>query len=275
MCTHKTALLALLLGASACTFITDANERKVGSGAAGDLRITFKSMAVHQSLPMDIAIVNQDDILQGRARILLPPRPAVPGYPDVQLVMEKTLGSGSYRLLFYIDDNGNNLVDRNPKDNSVLEHVWIEPVPANKPGSFTHNIRFVPFSEQDYTNIGGDIVLAAPMVPAGASEAIKLCLTQKLNAVVRKNLEVKVLLAEDERQIGYFETFRGNPMPSDVRLVGIVDAPNSYRFDVFVDGEKKSSFNRESAVGAELVVPASEWFPITVAEIGSCLRPGG
>lgn len=271
MRSYKIALLSLLLGASACTLITDANERKVG-GAEGDLRFVFKSMAVHESTPMDLAIINQDGLLQGRARMILPPRPASGDFPDVSLVMEKTLGGGQYELLFYIDDNNNNSVDRQPDGDGVLEHIWREPVPKSGQGTFTHNIRFVQFTEQDITDIGGDIVLQAPVIPPGAAEAIKQCFAQKFNSTVRKSLEIKVFLEEDQRQIAYFATFKGNPVPGSVRLVGIVDAPNMYRFDVFIDGAKKSSFNRESEVGKDLVVMASEWLPFTAAELALCLK---
>ena len=268
---YKTGLLALLLGTSACTLITDANERNVAD-AEGDLRFVFKNMTVHESVPMDVAIVNQDNVLQGRARIIMPPKPPVMEYPDVPLIMKSTLGGGTYRLFFYIDDDNDNLVDRNPMDDGVLEHIWQEAVPKNRPGTFTHNIRFMPFTEQDITSIGGDIVLEAPSIPENVSNVIKLCLAQKFNAVVRKNLEVKVFLVEDLRQIAYFETFRNNPTPSSVRLSGIVDAPNSYRFDVFVDGEQKSSFNRDSEVGKDLILAAVDWFPLSVADLGTCLR---
>src|SRR5262245_51256021 len=81
------AILALH-ALAACTLITDADDRKVVAGPT-DLEFTFKEMGVHASLPLDVAVVSEDDILQGRARVFLPPKKDP--YPDVTVTLERAL----------------------------------------------------------------------------------------------------------------------------------------------------------------------------------------
>jgi hypothetical protein len=262
--------LSALLGLAGCTLITNADDRKVvegGEGAARDLRFAFKNMGVHERLALDVAVVNAEDLLQGRARIILPPSDGGARYPDVLLAMQRALVPGAYRLLFHVDGNDNNLVDSTP--NNIEEHIWIEDVPPSGSGSFSHSLNFRFFTEQDYSNVGRNIVLE---MPGGAvpGEQARLCLRELLDENVQRILEVKFFI-DDGRQVAYFATFPGNPLPESITLTGIVDAPNKYTIDVFVDGRRTKSFNRDVQATQGLTIPAAEWFPVPAAGLLTCL----
>jgi hypothetical protein len=254
-----------LASLSACTLITDANDRKVIDGPT-DLEFTFTEMGVHDSLPLDVAIVSEDDILQGRARVLLPP--AATPYPEVTVRLQKALAPGKNRLFFFIDSNQNNKVDG--AENRIDEHLWIEDVPASGKGSFKHSINFNPFTEDDYQSLNTDVVFELPMVPANAPR-LRACLAKVLDDRIQESFELHVTLAADQREVAYFKTFKGNPLPEEIRLTGVIDVPNEYRIDVIVDGEQRNSVNLEAPLeAAEFVVPANRWFLGNAADIANC-----
>jgi hypothetical protein len=254
-----------LASLSACTLITDANDRKIIDGPT-DLDFTFTEMGVHDSLPLDVAIVSEDDILQGRARVLLPPE-ATP-YPEVNVKLKNALPPGQSRLFFFIDNNQNNKVDS--AASRIDEHIWIEDVPTSGNGSFKHGINFRVFTEDDYQSLNTDVVFELPMVPASALR-IRACLAKLLDDRIEESFELHVTLATEQREVAYFKTFKGNPLPEEVRLKGVIDVPNEYRIDVIVDGEQKNSINLESSIDeTEFVVPFNRWFPASVTDIANC-----
>jgi hypothetical protein len=268
MRTWKALALAASLGVApfaGCTLITDANDRKVVTGLT-DLDFTFTEMGVHASLPLDVAIISEDDVLQGRARVLLPP--AATPYPDVNVKLSKALVPGKNRLFFFIDNNQNNKVDSAP--NKIDEHVWIEDVPTSGKGSFKHAINFTVFSESDYQSLNTDVVFELPNVPANAPR-IRACLAKLLDDRMKESLELHVTLTADQHEVGYFKTFKGNPLPNEIRLAGVVDAPNEYRIDVVVDGEQRNSINLSSETGeTEFVIPTNRWFLGNNADVTNC-----
>ena len=250
---------------SACTLITDADDRKVVAGLT-DLDFTFAEMGVHKSLPLDVAIVNEDDVLQGRARVLLPAE-ASP-YPEVNVKLENALPPGKHRLFFFIDNNQNNKVDGAP--NRIDEHIWIEDVPASGKGSFKHSINFNPFTEADYQSLNTDVVFELPMLPANAPR-LRACLAKLVDDRIEDSLALHVTLTSEQREVAYFKTFKGNPLPEEIRLSGVIDVPNEYRIDVVIDGEQKNSINlTASEDDQEFVIPTNRWFPGNASDITAC-----
>jgi hypothetical protein len=259
-------LLAWLgaLALSGCTLITNANDRKVVDKPI-DLDFTFSEMGVHASLPLDVAIVSEDDVLSGRARILLPP--AATPYPDVNVKLQKALAPGKNRLFFFIDNNQNNLVDS--AERSIVEHIWIEDVPTSGKGSFKHGINFRVFTEDDYQSLNKDIVFELPALPA--AQRIRACLAKLIDEKIKESFELHVLLSADQREVAYFKSFKGNPLPSEIRLTGVIDAPNEYRIDVVVDDEPNKSILLNSSVDDEaFVIPSSRWFLGNNADVTAC-----
>jgi hypothetical protein len=248
----------------ACTLLTDANDRKVVAGPT-DLDYTFIGMGVHASLPLDVAIVSEDDVLQGRARVLLPP--AADPYPDVKVTLQKALPPGKNRLFFFIDNNDNNLVDSAPR--SIVEHIWIEDVPTSGKGSFKHGINFQVFKESDYQSLNTDIVFELPALPAALRA--RECLARLVDDAIKESFELHVFLTADQHEVGYFKTFKGNPLPREIRLMGIIDAPNEYRIDVIIDDTQKNSINLSAPMGeTEFSIPAARWFPGNNTQITAC-----
>lgn len=264
----KTLALAASLGSASltgCTLITDANDRKVVSGPT-DLDFTFTEMGVHASLPLDVAIVSEDDVLQGRARVLLPP--AATPYPEVNVKLGKALAPGKNRLFFFIDNNQNNMIDSTP--NKIDEHIWIEDVPTSGKGSFKHGINFRVFSQDDYQSLNADVVFELPNIPSNAPR-IRACLAKLLDDRMKESFELHVTLTSGQREVAYFKTFKGNPLPNEIRLAGVIDAPNEYRVDVIVDGEQKNSINLSSELGEpEFVIPTNRWFLGNNADVTGC-----
>jgi hypothetical protein len=254
----------VLLSLSACTLVTNANDRKI-SDKPIDLDFTFSEMGVHASLPLDVAIVSEDDVLQGRARILLPP--TANRYPDVNVKLQKALPPGKNRLFFFIDNNQNNLVDS--AERAIVEHIWIEDVPASGKGSFKHGINFRVFTEDDYQSLNKDVVFELPALPAAVR--IRACLAKLIDERVKESFELHVLLSADQREVAYFKSFKGNPLPNEIRLTGVIDAPNEYRIDVVVDDDTKNSIILSSSVDEdEFVIPSNRWFLGSNADVTGC-----
>jgi hypothetical protein len=261
---HIAATCSLALALPACTLITDAHEREVIDGPT-DLEFSFSEMGVHASLPLDVAIVSEDDVLQGRARVLLPP--AQDAYPEVSVSLEKALPPGNNRLFFFVDNNENNRVDS--AERAIVEHIWIEDVPASGKGSFKHGINFRVFTEDDYQALNKDIVFELPALPAALRA--RECLAKLVDAAIEESLALHVFLGEEQREVAYFKTFKGNPLPREIRLTGVIDAPNEYRIDVILDGERRNSINLSAPLGDEpFSIPANRWFPGSAVQINAC-----
>jgi hypothetical protein len=263
----KRASLALsALSLAACTFITDATERKIVDGP-GDLEFSFDGLSVHFDKTLDVAVVNGDDVLQARARVILPPKQDP--YPSVPINLHRALPSGKNRLLFFIDNDSNNVIDVQP-NGDVLEHLWIRDVPGSGRGSFMHTFDFNPFSDDDYTALNGDLIIGTPNA-MDAGPAVRLCLMKLFKDTVKESVVIHVVSIEDDREVAYFKTFPGSPTGSQEVFKGVIDAPNEYRIDVLVDGKLKNSINRSSEVGKDLLVPAGSWFPANNAMTAGCL----
>jgi hypothetical protein len=251
-----------------CTLITDATDRKIVDGPR-DLNFSFEDLNVHRGLPLDVAVVNEDDVLQARARVILPPEQNAAKYPIVPINLHRALPPGKNRLLFYIDNNNDNLINKQP-NGDALEHVWIRDVPSSGSGSFAHTFDFNPFTEDDYTALNGDLIIGMPNA-ADAGAAVRLCLMKLFKDTVKDSVVIHVFSSEDDREVAYFKTFPGNPTGTPEVFKGVIDAPNMYRIDVLVDGKLKNSINRSSEVGKALVVPAGSWFPANNALTNGCM----
>ena len=102
---RNTALAAILL--SGCTVISGAGDYEVDpSAVVRDLDYTFINMIAHagdaqrpdvQSGFLDVAVVDETNLLQARARIILPPAMGAE-YADEQIVMHNALIAGAQRL---------------------------------------------------------------------------------------------------------------------------------------------------------------------------------
>src|SRR5262245_15649876 len=99
------AWLALLLG-SGCTMVTGAGDYKVdpekeqeiadmmAMSMVRDLDYSFVDMSTHPNQALDVAVVDERDVLQARARIILPK--LVGGVvPTERLVMKNALTPGA------------------------------------------------------------------------------------------------------------------------------------------------------------------------------------
>jgi hypothetical protein len=225
-------------------------------------------MSAHADTPLDVAVVDADQVLQARARIIMPLAPQGGDFPTETLVMEKALTAGEQKLYFYVDTNDDNRI-QGTKD-AIVEHIWIKTLDPDGSGSFVHSTMFQFFTEQDFTKLNGDVVLELPM-PLGAdlSNAAKRCFSDALAKEFTDALEVKIYLESEDRQVGYFKMHKGNtpPLGGEWRLRGIVDAGNQYRFEVLLDGEVETTLMRMAPTMGdpiELVVQTKDWFPVTV-----------
>ena len=268
------AICALSL--AACTAVTHAGDYTVGEDdeSVRDLSYTFEKMSVHERETMDVAVVDENDVVQARAVMILPPvsRADDEPYPDIDLFMKSALTPGDQRLFFYIDANN----DHEIGDTAEGEHIWQEPLDPDGVGSFEHNTGFKHFSEDELTFVGGDVVLELPELASGGGDA-RLCLRDRLGDRISEQLEVKVTLVDKNRQVGLFSMGPEGLSPRDGRdpldeipLKGIVDAGSEYRFEVVVDGDPTKSFDRRDE-GGDIVVRFEDWFPLRLADLAGCL----
>ncbi len=247
--------------------ISGANDYEVQAkdptASTRDLDYEFIGMVAHAGIPLDVAVVDESDILQARARIILPP--PVDDFPAERLVMKNGLTPGGQTLYFFADNDGDGSVDGTIR--KIVEHIWIEPVPDDGKGQFMHDTNFDYFNEDDYRALNGALVLKMPESAAGADATAFLeCLDGKLG----KQLDVILTLIEQDRQVGLFRRYRGTAAPEEVRLNGILDGGSQYSIEVIVDGKTKKKFEKQAPTNDDLVVPASEWLPISLAEALAC-----
>ncbi len=271
---RRRPLLALAGGyLASCTLVTEVNDYEVDPSAeqlmeTRDLEFTFIGFWPHPGQPLDVAIVSDDSVLQGRARIVLP---LLEGsneeYPEVELPMKNALPPGGHRLLVYADTDGDGLVDFTEDEEGnrgFKEHIWQIPLDPDGVGEFVHEFTFMLFTEADYLSVEESVVMELPML-GGAPPAIIQCLDDAIDG----DLDIKIFLAAEERQVGLFRRSPGTPFPANgIKLPGIVDAGSAYRIEVFVDGEQRKVLDRTAPTQGDLVVPASDWVPFSVAELG-------
>lgn len=248
-------LAALGVCASACTLASGILGYEVDpSIETRDLSFRFVGMKPHQTTPLDVAVVDQDQVMQARARIFLPPAPSG-DYPDEVLRMEQALTPGAHKLFFYADSNGDYVIDDG-------EHIWIEEVPPSGAGEFTHSTTFQFFTEEDFATQNGDMVFAYPRLSGVEDDASAQCGAQHIAAF--DTFELRVFLVSEDRQVGLIKSYRGTLLSADLRLNGILDAGSAYRLDVLVDGEVEASSEHTAPVEAgqrELVIEPEAWFP--------------
>ncbi len=254
---------AILL--SGCTVISGAGDYEVADPAAStrDLDYEFVGMIAHAGIPLDVAVVDQSNLLQARARIILPPV-ADGEYPSERLVMKKALTPGEQTLYFFADNDGNGLVAGEKR--KIVEHIWIEPLDSDGIGEFVHNTSFDYFNEDAYIPIGGALVLQMPAPRTTDVEALLECLDGKFG----RQLDVTLTLIEQERQVGLFRRYRGTKAPEEVRLGGVLDGGSQYRIEVSVDGEIKKTLTKQAPASDDLIVPAGEWLPIKLEDAVNC-----
>lgn len=261
---------------SGCTVISGVGDYKVIDTDAGDLvpdtqamnevrdlSYKFTGMVAHAAVALDIAIVDEANLLQARARIILPP--PVANFPAEEVVMRNALTPGKQTLYFFADNDGDGSVDGSAK--AIVEHIWIVPVEPNGIGAFAHNTNFMYFKDDAYTSLNGALVLEMPMPTGVPTPDFKECLEKRLG----KRLDVKLTLIEQSRQVGLFRRYRDTPAPvTEIRLKGLLDGGSFYRIDVLVDGMVKKSFNKQAPATGDLVVKAADWFPVTLAGSLDC-----
>jgi hypothetical protein len=274
----KRALLAAGLLGSGCTMVTGAGDYEVDPdreqeiidtmllSMTRDLDYSFAAMDAHANSPLDVAIVNANNVMQARARIIMP-RSVEGEYPTERLVMQKALTPGQQQLFFYADSDSNNLVNSqedDPEEFPGFEHIWIEPVPPSGQGLFTHSTNFIFFTEDAFTT-NQDLILEPPMLDLGnlTPQQLAECVQKKFDALFDETFEVKVFLTDEERQVGYFKMYEGGAPPKDfrVRLPGIIDNGTEYSFKVLLDGELEEGreFTIRAPASGPLSVPASKW----------------
>jgi hypothetical protein len=275
------ALLAFGAGLSACTLITSANDYEVDPALEGgqepdasktrDLQFEFIGMYPHAEMPLDVAVVNENQVLQARARMVLPPITAdVSKYPTIELDLHNGLPPGAHSLYFYADSDGDGMVDL--KDNGpgkapgIIEHIWIVDLDPDGIGEFTHVVDFQPFTEDDYSSLNGDLVMQLPMLQS-ASVDVRECIEDKIGG----DVEIKLTLKSVDRQVGLFRRSADTPLPEDgIRLRGILDGGSIYRIDVVVDGATKKTFEKTAPPTGNLEVPPGEWLPVRIQSALDC-----
>jgi hypothetical protein len=270
----KHAVLGFLLS-TGCTLVTGASDYEVDPdkeqevidamllAETRDLDYGFAAMDAHADVALDVAVVNANDVMQARARIILP-RPVEGTYPTEQLVMKNALTPGEQRLFFYADSDANNTVNSKADDLPAFEHIWIEPVPPSGMGLFTHSTNFIFFTEMDF-DTNEDLVLEPPMLELGNLDPAQLadCVNKKFDALFDETFEVKIFLTDEDRQVGYFKMYEGGTPPPEfrVRLPGIIDNGSDYSFQVLLDGKRDEGreFTIRAPAMGPLTVPASKW----------------
>jgi hypothetical protein len=264
--------LAYASGLTACTLITGAADYKVNEDLDStdtqvrDLQFTFTGMYPHAGKTLDVAVINDSDVLQARARIVLPPLPEdVLKYPPIDLDMDGALSPGPQSLYFFADENGDGLVDFEDngegKKPGIIEHVWIVPLEPDGIGTFEHVADFQLFDESDYSSLNGDLVMKLPgLANMGAGELLK-CFEEKVAA----QIDIVLTLKAAEKHVGLFRRYGRTAIPADgIRLRGILDGGSIYHIDVLVDGEVKKSFDKTAPSTGDLEVAPADWFPLVL-----------
>ena len=282
---------ALVLSAPylvSCTMVTGAGDYevdpvreqqeidKIAMSKVRDLDYTMLKMSdFHAGSPLDVAVVDEDNVMQARARIMLAPQPA--GETVVETVhLDQALTPGKQQLFFYVDSQQNYKVDGSAAQ--IIDHIWIKPVNADGTGEFTHSTMFQFFTEEAFTILNGDVILKFPGM--NLSEVQRRCLEGQVDASFNDTFEVKIYLASEDRQVGLFKTYKGGTLPSDnqIKLVGILDARNSYHIQTVVDGNVKRELDvvapdpQKESDPKDIVVEARDWLPVSF-DVLRCLKP--
>jgi hypothetical protein len=267
----------------ACTLVTGANDYKVDAAReqeekdreaeskVRDLDYEMSMMSeFHAGTPLDVAVVDQDDVMQARARIMLAPV----GQEEVEHIhLDKALTPGPQRLFFYVDSNQNYKIDGTM--NQIIEHIWVKPVNPDGTGMFVHSTMFQFFTEQDFAILNGNVLLKFPTGPAATlNDAQRRCLQKQIEQAFDDTFEVKIYLASEDRQVGLFKTYKNGALPSDdqIKLVGILDAGNTYHIQTVFDGNVKKELDRTAPQSGDIVVEAKDWLPLTL-DVLACLKP--
>jgi hypothetical protein len=278
--------LLLLLGLSSCTLVTGAGEYEVDPvreqqeidedlmSRVRDLDYTlFKMSDNHPGLPLDVAVVDQDHVMQARARIMLAPQPAGADSVAEVLHLDQALVVGPQELYFYVDGAQNYKVDGSMSQ--IVDHIWIKPVNPDGTGEFTHSTVFQFFNEEAFSTIGGDVILKFPEPSAGAmlSEVQRRCLSKQVDELFDETSEVKIYLADEERQVGLFKTYEGGTLPSDnqIKLVGLLDSGSDYLIQVVLDGNVARDVSATAPEGGNVMLAPMDWLPVTF-DLLACFR---
>jgi hypothetical protein len=195
-------------------------------------------MGAHIEQQLDVAVVEaQNNTLQARALVLMRPG-KVNAYPDENIVLARGLGAGAYKLFFFVDSE---LVEKPQagqcgligestfcRDGEVEpnEHQWVKDVTPDGSYVFHHSTNFQFFTRKDYRSVGSNLVLPLSGESLTAFNAVLL----------QHNLEIRVVLTSEERQVGLFRAYKRTKQFGDLRLAGIIDNGNDYRIESVVDG---------------------------------------
>jgi hypothetical protein len=261
-----------------CTLVTGAGDYevdpvreqqeidKVAMSKVRDLDYTmFKMSDFHAGLPLDVAVVDQDNVMQARARIMLAPQPV--GENVVETVhLDNALIAGPQQLFFYVDSQQNYEVDGTAAQ--IIDHIWIKPVNADGSGEFTHSTMFQFFTEEAFRRLNGSLILKFPG-QAALTEVQRRCLEMEIKDSFSSTFEVKIYLAQEDRQVGLFKTYKGGTLPSDnqIELVGILDAGNMYLIQTVLDGTIRREVKADApqpqndADPGNLVIEPKDWLP--------------
>jgi hypothetical protein len=227
--------------------------------SSSDLSYEFVAMDAHADTALDVAVVDEQDVLVARARIILP-RAVEERFPDVQLRLDDIRASGSRRLFFYADSNGDNI--QQGTEQRLEEHGWVVAVPGSGNGTFEHTIDIEFIDPHSYV-AGDDLVLQGPYPDASEEElaGIESCLAAALADSVLESFEVRVY-REGESQVGYFRMLRDNTPPPgfDIRLAGIIEPSVEYTFEVLMDGAVVLT-SVWATIGGTLSLDPHEWLP--------------
>jgi hypothetical protein len=231
---------------------------------SSDLTYEFVAMGPHADTALDVAVVDERDALVARARILLP-RAGEGRFPDVQLALDDVRATGSRRLFFFGDSNGDNV--QQGAEQRPEEHGWVIDVPGSGNGTFEHTIEIEFIDPQSYT-AGADLVLEGPHPDASDEELAVLapCLAAALSDSVAESFEVRVY-RDDDSQVGYFRMLRDNTLPPglEVRLAGIIESQFAYRLEVLLDGAVALT-SVWTTIGGTLTLSSRDWLPPAFGE---------
>jgi hypothetical protein len=272
----KAARLALSFACSACTMVTGAGDYEVDAekeqevrdmvamSMVRDLDYGFADMDTHPDQTLDVAVVDSRDVLQARARVVLPK--LVDGMvPTERFVMKRALTPGPYTLYFYADSNGDNVIQGSRA--RIEEHIWVEPAAPSGTGTFTHNLNFIFFSADEFTQ-NQNLVLERPLLsdlPGLTPDQAFMCFAKLFTQKFENTFEVKVYLASEMRQQGYFKVTKGGTLPAgfEIHLDGIIDEGNMYHFEVLFDGIPHNEFTAPATPeNGEWRIPAKTWLDL-------------
>jgi hypothetical protein len=256
------AVVALLAG-SGCTLITEAGEYEV-SAFSPHLELVLIGMSPHAGIPVDVAVVSEEEQLLGRAIVVMPDEPP-DEYPDESITLDDVLVPGQNRIFFFADADQDGLFDppMNTPDGARVfqEHVWVEDVPEDGYLEFTHTTDFVPFARDAFTQ-QNDLVFAFPNLPDALPDAQRMRLAGELDGAFGDVAEIRVHLADDGRQVGLFRRHRGTlGLREEIRIPGIIDAGSTYDIELVVDGEELQDFQQRAPQSGAMTVAPARWLP--------------